>query len=57
MIRFLLGIGWGRVLRGGYGGRDKNLSFRNANTTKVGFSLVAGAFFINYWEGSRVKRE
>ena len=28
-------VGW--VLRGGIGGRDKIFSFRNANTTKVGF--------------------
>ena len=46
-------VGWD--LRGGFWGRDKILSFRNAkNKTKVGFYLVIGAFYINHWEGSRV---
>ena len=49
-------VGWDRVLRGGFGGGGIKICFRNANTTKVGFYLVTGAFFINYWEGIRVKR-
>ena len=30
---------------GGFGGRDKILSFRNTNTTNMGFDLVGGAFY------------